>query len=81
MNNEPDADIMKLISENSSSDEFITKTPKNPLMNSISAKILQRADELTKAAKIEENQKMKGLLKMADEKAEKNSKYTRKLNK
>ena len=73
--------MMNLIKENSSEEEFEGKGlfGSNNLGNSISSKILKRADELEKVHKISEDQRLKRLFQAADEKLEKSQKFARKL--
>lgn len=81
---EQDNDFMKFISKDSS-EEDILKAKNQPfassLSNSISHKILKRADELGKFSKKQEDDRLKQIFKYADDKAEKNMNFTRKYKK
>ena len=81
MENEADYDVLKYIDESSSNDELKGKNQidsnSHKLASSISAKALKRAEELSKVGKKKEDERLKQIFKIADEKAEKNLRFTR----
>lgn len=76
---EDEDELMDLIEENNKKDFKIKEIKSNQtLKNSISDKILKRAEELEKSNKKIEDEKIKQMFKIADEKAEKMQKYVKK---
>ncbi|OMJ83029.1 hypothetical protein SteCoe_16121 [Stentor coeruleus] len=81
---EQDNEFIKLINKDSSEEDFPKAKNSNlisGLSNSISHKILKRADELGKFSKKQEDDRLKQIFKYADDKAERNMNFTRKYKK
>lgn len=78
-----DYDLMNLINEESSEEDQFTKNTKlkKKNENTISQKIIKRAEELSKREKKEESEKLHHLLKIAENRNEKQSNITKKFRK